>query len=714
MQGPRAAHALGSSLGAIASGMLLAALGAQEPIVPPKTNRLADETSPYLRLHRHNPVDWYPWGEAALQRARDEDKPIFLSIGYSACHWCHVMARESFEDPATAAVLNEHFVCIKVDREERPDLDEVYLAALQAMDQPGGWPLSAWLLPDGRPFYGGTYFPPEDAHGRPGFRRLCEHLAKAFRERRAEIDRGAGELAQHLQQALAPELQPGDVGDDLLDGVLADAARRFDAEHGGFGEPPHFAPKFPPARQLQALLRQGGDRARTMVRTSLDEMHDGGMFDQLGGGFHRYSTDRAWIVPHFEKMLYDNALLVPLYLEAAVAFGERRYAATARATLDWMLREMRHDDGGFFASQDAQSEGVEGRFFVWTREQFDALLGDDAELAARHFGVTADGNWERQNVLVHAASAAALAETFERPLPEVEAALARARANLFAARDRRVRPATDDKILCAWNGLALSALSHGYRALGDARYLAAAQAAAAFALRELVVDGRCRRSWHSGSAPLPGYLDDHAQLAEGLLALFEIDGDPRWLEAARALLQAVAAHFEGGDGTYWYTAADQPAVVARTKSAIEGATPSGTAAVANAALRAGLLLADTGLYDRGVAVLRAHRELLSRAPTAVPSLVLALQFHLGAPREVVVVGAPDDPRTAALRQRAFALPPGTTVVAPVHDGTRERLETLSELFVGKVEVAGAPAAYVCRRGTCERPVTDPARLGDGL
>ncbi len=681
------------------------------PPAPPEppTNHLAHETSPYLRQHRLQPVDWYPWGAEALARAQREDKPIFLSIGYSACHWCHVMARESFADPAVAKVLNEHFVCIKVDREERPDLDEIYLAALQAMGQQGGWPLSAWLLPDGRPFYGGTYFPPEDAHGRPGFRRVCEHLAKVWRDQRQQVVDGAGELAAHLEKVLAPALPPGEPTPALLAGVLPQAEQRFDAAHGGFAPPPHYAPKFPSPRELQVLLRLGDERAAAMVRTTLDAMQRGGMVDQLGGGFHRYSTDRTWLVPHFEKMLYDNALLATCYLEAAARLGEPSYAATAAATLDYLLRELQHAEGGFYASQDAQSEGVEGRCFVWQWAEFTDLLGDDAQLAARHFGVTEAGNWEGTNVLVRAASAAALATASDASPEAVAARLQRARERLFAARQRRVQPATDDKILCAWNGLALTALASGYRHLGDERYLAAARAAAAFVLRELVVDGRCRRAWHSGKAPLAGFLDDHALLAAGLLDLFEVDSDPRWLGGARDVLRAMRRHFRADDGAFHYTADDQVATVTRTKSAVETATPSGAAAAADALLRAGLLLADADCYDAGVAVLRAHHQLLAEAPSAVPSLVLALQFHLAGPREIVVVGPPAAPATRALLRAAQALP-GAKVVAQLHDGNRAALEPLSALFAGKLPVDGKPAAYVCRRGVCAAPVTSPARL----
>ena len=712
-----------SPVGAVLLAVLTAvpahALAPQDPPVPTPTpapahggtftNRLAKATSPYLRQHQHNPVDWYPWGPEALAKAKAEDKPIFLSIGYAACHWCHVMAHESFEDAAVAKVMNEHFVCIKVDREERPDLDEIYMGALHAMGQQGGWPLSAFLTSDGKPFYGGTYFPPEDGHGRPGFRRVLEHLAKAWREQRPELLKGAGELQAHLQKVLAPVLPAGEPTAALLGNVLPQSRERFDEVHGGFGEAPHWAPKFPPASELRVLLRLAEPAALPIVQKTLAAMRAGGMYDQLGGGFHRYSTDRQWLVPHFEKMLYDNVLLVPCYLDAFLRTGEADHAVVARETLDYLLREMQHERGGFYSSQDADSEGHEGRFFVWQHAEVRRLLGAAADLALRHYGITEAGNWEQQNVLTLAQRPAALA-TATQPLAAVEATLQQARAALFAARSQRVKPGTDDKILCAWNGLAITAFAAGYRVLGEPHYLAAAQRAASFALQELVVDGRCRRSWHSGQAPQPGFLEDQAMLAGGLLGLFEVDADPRWLAAAQQLLQRTVQHFRAEDGGYYFTADDHEPLLARTRSAGESSTPSGTAAAADAFLRAGLLLGDQALYDRGVAVLRANHALLAQSPAAAPSLVLALQFHLADPQEIVVAGEPGDPRTVALLQAAWRRFPGQQVVALVHDGNRKELGTLSPVFEGKVPVAGVPAAYVCRRGVCAAPVTDPKLL----
>ena len=666
----------------------------------PARNRLDTETSPYLRLHKDNPVHWQPWGEAAFARAKRENKPVFLSVGYAACHWCHVMARESFADPQIAAFLNEHFVCIKVDREERPDVDEIYMTAVQAMNQQGGWPLSVWMTPDKKPFFGGTYFPPEDRYGRPGFRRVLEHLAKTWKERRDDLEKGAEELTAHLQKVMAPVAPPGEPDAQLLERLVPMAEERFDGPFGGFGSAPQFAPKFPDASELAALLRVGDEHALAIVTKTLDAMRGGGIYDQLGGGFHRYSTDRRWLVPHFEKMLYDNAQLAEVYLDASLRTKNADYRQVGAETLDYMLREMQAEHGGFFATQDAQSEGVEGRFFVWSLQEFERLLGDDAAAAAARYGVTAAGNWEGHNVL-HLAT----------PVPAGdEARLAACRATLFAARQKRIRPATDDKILTAWNGLAIAACARGYAVLGEVRYLQAAQRAADFVLRELVRDGRCRRSWHSGRAPLDGYLEDQAMLADALLRLFEVDSDPRWLSAGKELLVVLVRDFGAEDGGFYFTAKDHEALVARSKSPSESSLPSGAAMATRALLRGGLLLGDEQLYERGVACLRANHALLQRAPSHVASLVGALQFHLASPREIVVAGEPGDARTTALLTAAWRRFPDAAVTTLVHAGNQESLARLSPVFVGKEPIGGVPAAYVCRRGLCEKPVTDPAAL----
>ncbi|MBL8733811.1 MAG: thioredoxin domain-containing protein, partial [Planctomycetes bacterium] len=658
-----------------AGSVVLAAAAAPPPPAPtaPRQNRLATASSPYLRQHAGNPVDWYPWGDEAFAKARREDKMVFLSIGYAACHWCHVMARESFADPAIAAYLDEHFVCIKVDREERPDVDELYLAAVVAMGQEGGWPLSVWMTPARQPFFGGTYFPPEDQAGRPAFRRVLERLVAVWRDRRDEVVGGADELARHLATTLAPVVVPGEPGAALLAGLLEHAAAGFDPEHGGFGEPPAFAPKFPPPGLLRALLRLPAPRALDLVQQTLRAMRNGGVYDQLGGGFHRYATDRAWQVPHFEKMLYDNAQLAVCYLEAFVRTGELDHARTARETLDCLLRDLRGGHGAFFASRDAQSEGIEGRHFVWRLDEVQALLGDDAAAAAAWFGITAAGNFAGQNVLTRAGAG--------EPGPGLE----RARERLLAARARRPLPAADDKVLGAWNGLALDAFATGYRVLGDERYRGAAREAAAFLLQHLVVEGRCRRSWRAGEVMAAGFLDDQAALANGLLSLAEIDGDARWLAAARTLLTTLVRDFGADDGGFWFSATADTGLLARSKNLIEGAAPSGTALATLALLRGGLLLGDEALYARGVAALCQAHSALAAAPAAVPGLVLALQFHLGPPQEVVVVGPLADARTQALLQRAYTAP-GPVVVLHVDDGSREAMSKVTPIVAGKCMV----------------------------
>jgi len=690
--------------------ILTAAAPSQEPghgEAPPAAqgkpvNRLAKESSPYLRQHQHNPVDWYPWGDEALALAKKLDKPIFLSIGYSACHWCHVMAAESFADAEMAKLMNDNFVCIKVDREERPDIDEIYMGALHAMGQRGGWPLSAWLTPSGRPFYGGTYFPPEDIGERPGFRRVCQALSTAWKDRREEVMKGADELTNYIERSLAPALVAGEPTKDLLAKVVVQSRQRFDTKHGGFGSPPAYAPKFPQSTELMVLMRLEDADAHKMAHQTLHAMRRGGMHDQLGGGFHRYSTDRKWLVPHFEKMLYDNALLAVCYLDGYRQTGEERFAEVARTTLDYLLREMQAKGGGFWSSQDAQSEGVEGKFFVWDFDQVEALLGEDTTMVAKVFGITRRGNWEHTNVLWLADEAAATP------------ALGAARQTLFAAREQRVKMATDDKVLASWNGLTLTALCEGYRILGEARYLAAARRSADFLLTKLVRAGRVMRSYQGEQALYQGYLEDHAALAGGLLSLFEVDSDPRWLAAAREVMDQTAEHFGADDGAFWFTADDHEQLVARTKSGAEGATPSGNALAAQAFLRGGLLLGDAALYERGVAVLRAYHDLLKTSPAAAPSLMLAAQFHLNRPKEVVVAGNPEDRRTQQLLRAAYEAFGQPLVVACVHEGNREALSKLSKVFEGKVAIDGQPAAYVCERGACQAPVTEPAALAKAL
>jgi uncharacterized protein YyaL (SSP411 family) len=677
---------------------------AQTP-TPSGGQRLAASRSPYLRSHQHDPVAWYPWGAEAFAAARAQDRPVLLSIGYAACHWCHVMAAESFQNREVARLLNEHFVCIKVDREEHPDVDEVYLAALAAMGHDGGWPLTMFLLPDGRPFFGGTYFPPQDQPGRPAFQRVLEHLQKSWRERRPEIDRGAAEFAAELRTLLAPELPPGTPDAGLLPAAVAALAASQDAEHGGFGAAPLFAPKFPPSVELRFLLGRPEPAAQAMVLRTLSALAEGALRDDLGGGFHRYATDRRWRSVHFEKMLYDNAQLAAVFALAHRA-GMAKAGAVAAATLEFLQRELLGPEGGFWASQDADGPDGEGACFTWTAAEFRELLAGDAELAAQHFGL--DLAAPGRQTLRSALASDVLAASRHEPLPEVLRRLERARQALRAARASRPQPTVDDKVVAAWHGLALSAFALGHRTLGGTQYLAVAQRGAAFACEHLIREGRCQRSWWRGAPGPAGVLEDHALLAQGLLDVFECDGEPRWLAAAAALLRTAVAEFGAPDGSWFQGPQDQGPLWLRGKSLTDGPLPAGSAAVCQALLRAGHLLADPALLARGRQGLAALHGALQRTPQSTTAALAALQFDLADPSEVVVVGPPDDPRTAALLRAAWSLP--NAVVLWLHDGNRTALAAATPLAAEKTLVDGAPTVYRCRAGVCQAPSHDPASL----
>jgi uncharacterized protein YyaL (SSP411 family) len=661
------------------------------------TNRLIEETSPYLLQHAHNPVDWYPWGPDALDRARTEDRPILLSIGYAACHWCHVMERESFEDEATAALMNEHFVSVKVDREERPDLDAVYMDAVQAMTGSGGWPMTVFLTPDGRPFFAGTYFPPEDRHGIPAFRRVLVALAEAWRDRRDEIVDQGRRVAEALAASERLAASPDPLTEELLGRALATVAGSFDAEWGGFGG----APKFPQPMTLEFVLRahlRGYEGALAMLTATLDRMAAGGMYDQVGGGFHRYSTDARWHVPHFEKMLYDNAQLLRLYARAWQVTGHERYRQVATETGEYLLREMRHPDGGLFSSQDADSEGVEGRFFVWS---WDELLGLVGEEAAVGFGATPEGNWEGSNVLRFPAGAPADLE-----------ALGSARRILFDAREARERPATDDKVLSGWNGLAIAGLAEAGRILGQPQFVDAAVAAAEFVLTNLrTPGGRLVRSWREGRTGPKAFADDHAMLAEGLLTLYETTFDQRFFVVARQLADELIRLFADPEhGGFFQTGSDAERLVVRAKDLFDNAVPSANSVAADVLLRLALLTGEASYGEAGESALRLVRPLLARSPGGFGHALTAVDFLLSEPREVAIVGDPSSPDTRALVDvvRARFRPHlGVAVGAPGQD-------TRVPLMEHRTAVEGAATAYVCRGFVCDRPVTAPSDLADLL
>jgi uncharacterized protein YyaL (SSP411 family) len=677
---------------------------AHDPDASRPANRLAGETSPYLLQHKNNPVDWYPWGREALERARADDKPIFLSIGYSACHWCHVMAHESFENAEIAGQLNREFVAIKVDREERPDLDDVYMAAVQAMTGGGGWPMSVFLTPDLAPFFGGTYFPPEDRHGMPGFPRVLSGVANAYRTRRDEVVAQGRELAAHLREQLEVPAGVAEVELRQLDAAVAGLAQSFDPVHGGFGG----APKFPAPMTLEFLLRawrRSGDAGTLrMVTLTLDQMADGGIHDQLGGGFARYSTDAHWLVPHFEKMLYDNAQLAHCYLEAHRATGQDRYAEVARRTLDFMLNELATDDGGFASALDADSEGEEGRFYTWDhRDVTDVLRAarlDDGEAAllAAYWGVTAAGNWEGRSILNVAGSEAPSADLLER-----------GRQALLSARERRVRPGRDDKQLAAWNGMALRALSVGALVLGDDRFGTAARTCAAFIRRRLLrEDGRLWRTARDGVAHTPAFCEDYAQLADGLLAAYAALGDTGDLELAGSLMaRAVADFWDDEGGTFFDTSGEHDMTVARPRSVIDGATPSANAVAADVLLRLALLTGEAEHDRRARSILRAAGRAVDRHPSQFGRMLAAADRALGEQLDAVVAGEGDDPRAIALRRAAAAPYAPDLVIAP--------LPAASPiggwpLFEGKVPRNGTPTAYVCRGYACDAPTADPQHV----
>ncbi len=631
-------------------------------------NRLAAETSPYLLQHAENPVDWYPWGAEALELARRDDKPILLSVGYSACHWCHVMAHESFEAPATAAVMNAHFVNVKVDREERPDVDALYMDATVSMTGQGGWPMTVFLTPDGEPFYAGTYFPPEPRHGMPAFTQLLEAVAEAWRTQRDDVVTQARRLVEAVGHSARIEPSQEPLTELLLAAAEQGIARSFDPTHGGFGR----APKFPPASTLEFLLRRGSPDALAMVRTTLDGMAAGGMYDLVGGGFHRYSVDERWLVPHFEKMLYDNALLASSYLHAWVVTGEPRYRTVVEETLDYMVRELRLPDGGLASAQDADTNGVEGLTFTWTEEE----------------GVPS-----------------ALLLPFEHGRSIIRGELDPAlRSRLLAERVQRPQPGLDDKVLASWNGLALAALAEGARRCDRDDWLEAARGVAEFLLGPLSREGgRLSRAWREGKVSGEGFLDDYANAAHGMLELHITTGEGRWLHEARRLAALAVELFADDDnGGFFLAPTDGEELVARTKALDDNPLPSGNSMLAHVLLRLSRIWADDELERRAVGVLRLVEPMLGRAPGAFGWALCALDLWLAVPQEIAIIGPADSPVARAALE---PFTPGAVVaVGPDED---------VPLLVGKGLVDGKPAVYVCERFACRAPATEPEQLTVG-
>jgi uncharacterized protein len=650
-------------------------------------NALARETSPYLLQHKDNPVDWLPWGEEALRRARKHDRPLLVSIGYSACHWCHVMERESFEDPRTAELMNEHFVCVKVDREERPDVDALYMEAVQAMTGHGGWPLNVFVTPEQVPFYGGTYFPPEPGHGMPSFTQVLGAVAEAWQTRNDEIRASGQRMAERLRGGalLAPSDEP--FAEAALDEAVARLQAAFDSVNGGWGG----APKFPAASVIEFLLRRGD---RQMALYTLRSMASGGMYDQVGGGFARYAVDATWTVPHFEKMLYDNALLARAYLHGWQVSGDEVLRRTAEETLEWALREMRATEGGFFSALDADSEGVEGKFYVWTLAELRDVLGPDADAAIGWFGATEQGNFEGANVLESRGP---------EPSPDVRV---RVRARLLDARSERVRPGLDDKRLTSWNALMIAALAESGAVLGLTEFVDAARDAAAFVLERMrTADGRLLRTFNAGEARLNAYLEDHAFLLEALLVLYEATFEERWFAAARELADTIVARFADRDnGGFFSTSDDHEQLVARRKDIDDTPIPSGGSAAAFGLLRLAAFTGEASYEDHAVSHLRLLHAIAPEHPTAFGHLLQALDFHLRPTREVALAGSEAGVATLGAVVRS-AFRPHVVLAGGPGDGT-----TAVPLMEGRTPVDGHAAAYVCERFACRRPVTAPDEL----
>jgi uncharacterized protein len=672
------------------------------------TNRLINETSPYLRQHANNPVDWYPWCDEAFEKANQEDKPVLLSVGYAACHWCHVLAHESFENEAIAKLMNDLFINIKVDREERPDIDSIYMNALQMMTGHGGWPMTMFLTPDGIPFYGGTYYPPEDRRGMPGFPRVLISIAEAYREQREQIASNANTIIEQLGRlnefTVADELKP-----EILDKAANGIMRSFDPENGGFGG----APKFPPAMVLSFLLRQAqrthDDALQDAIELTLIKMANGGMYDQLGGGFHRYSVDEKWLIPHFEKMLYDNALLSRIYLDAFLVTGRVFYQQIATEVLDYVVREMTDGNGGFYSSQDADSEGEEGKFFVWRPEEITALLGEeDAPLFNRYFDVTPHGNFEHATSALHVDTELTAVAKILNVTPErLAAVITRGKQILFEAREQRIKPARDEKILTAWNGLMLRSFAEAARVLKRDDYLQIAIRNAEFLTTQLKRDGRLLRTHKDGQSKLNAYQEDYAYLVDGLLSLYEATFDERWFVEARELADTMIALFwDENEGGFFFTSHDHEQLISRAKESYDNATPSGNSVAASALQRLAMFTNEARYRGYAERTMKLLANQISRFPNAFGHLLCALDLYFSSAHEIAIIGERNAADTNALIDAVFSRYMPNKVVACAAPHETSALPLLAD----RVQVEGKATAYVCHNYYCEAPVTKPEEL----
>jgi uncharacterized protein len=681
---------------------------------PAFTNCLSQESSPYLRQHAHNPVDWHPWGPEALDHARKLDRPIFLSIGYSACHWCHVMEHESFENEEIARVLNEHFVSIKVDREERPDLDQIYMMAVQQMNHgQGGWPMSVFLTPALQPFYGGTYYPPDDRYGRPGFRRLLLMLAEAWKTRRTEINDVADHITEFLRKAGGLERADGGLDAELLTNAVGRLGEVYEPRYGGFGTQPKFPHPMDLRLLMRAWLRFKDENALGMVRNTLDQMAMGGIYDHVGGGFARYSTDARWLVPHFEKMLYDNALLLNTYLEAFQATGEPFYREIVEETLVWVRREMTSPEGPFYSTLDADSEGVEGKFYVWTEKEILELLGaEEGDLFNAVYSVEPGGNWEHgQNILHRTKTFADMARLRNLSENALRSRIDRSRTRLYDVRSRRVWPGRDEKVLTSWNGLMIAALAQAAQVLDMPQLSEDAARAADFILARMrTADGRLLRTWSQGKeAKLNAYLEDYSFFIDGLISLYEATFQPGWLESALQLTEVMIAQFwDAVQGGFFFTGRDHEALIARNKDPHDNAIPSGNSMAVTALLRLYRFTGRNDLLEKAEATLRLYRGLLAAHPMAVGQMLIALDYHLGPTQEVVVVGDPDSAETRQVLRTLRGRFQPRSVLA--FQSTREPTSSPAlPLLLGKT-AQGDVTTYICQNFSCQAPLVGAAAV----
>jgi uncharacterized protein YyaL (SSP411 family) len=678
-------------------------------------NRLIRETSPYLLQHAHNPVDWYPWGNEALERAEREDKPILLSIGYSTCHWCHVMEKESFENPATASLMNEHFICIKVDREEHPDVDHLYMEAVQTMTGGGGWPLTVFLTPQREPFYGGTYFPPEDHHGIPGFPRVLLAISEAYNSRRPQAIATAKEVAARLRERSAVIAKPQLLSPDILNGAYRNLVPGFDRTNGGFGS----APKFPQPMTHEFLLRQhlhGERRALDMVLATLDHMAAGGIRDHTGGGFHRYATDARWTIPHFEKMLYDNALLTQLYLHAYQVTGNPLYRSISEETLDYVIREMTDPAGGFYSAQDADTEGGEGQYYLWSAEEIVALLGEEhGGLVNRYYGVSAGGNFEGKNVLHTPNNLESFSSGYSMSIAEVEGLIARSKKILLASRDQRTRPHRDEKIVVSWNGMMLRSFAEAACILGRDDYRDVAAANGRFLLRELRQGDLLMHSYKDGRTKIPGYLDDYGLLASGLLTLHEATFEQQWLADAIALADSMIHRFSDKEnqGVFYDTGQGHSELLVRPRDTVDSVKPCGGSAAAEVLLHIAAITGESKYEDYAVAMLGLTSDQMVSHPLGSGHWLCALDFFLANSTEIAIVGGLSRPQTRALVDAiSQQYLPNRILVGVEPD--EQPLRPATPLLRGRHMIDGQSTAYLCRGHSCSSPITDPESLKQGL